>query len=227
MDGTETKQDVETSADNQGTSTSTPQTFTQEQVAKAISDALSNAGRDAKTFDTRKIDLDRRETSIKEAEAKWQKEQEDRDLAELEAVKDNPEELTLVQRKQKLANDIRTHNAEKAQFQGIIDACKELGINDAEDFKKVITESRSTKFVQTVSDVANKYNVDTEVLKTTAKELGLTDSAAIEKLASSLPKKNAVPAPDSGKTLGGTNISGLSPEAKIRYGMEHPEAKMN
>ena len=52
MDGTETKQDVETSADNQGTSNET-ETFTKEQVEKMVSDRLAQAGREAKSLETR------------------------------------------------------------------------------------------------------------------------------------------------------------------------------
>ena len=83
MDGTEVKQDIETSADNQGTSKET-ETFTKEQVEKMVSDRLAQAGREAKSLETRQADLDKREAQIKETMAQIQKAEEERELRELE-----------------------------------------------------------------------------------------------------------------------------------------------
>jgi len=229
MDGTDTKQDVKTSATNQETSNNTPQTFTQEQVnamvKKAAEDALSAAGRDAKTLEARKSEQERREQELKNWESKRAKDEEARELAELEAVKDKPEELPIVQRKQKLAADIKAFNLERDQAKPILDAIKTLGINDAEKLVERIRKAEVAEFEVTIFDVASKHNVDANVLKDKAGKLKLKEAVDIEELAASLPKKTVVPSPDSGKTLGGSDSSKLSPEEKYRLGREKEQKK--
>ena len=208
MDGTENKQGEQQtstseapSADQQGTPT-TPQTFTQEQVQKQVSDALARAGRVAKDLETRTADITAREARILKAE-------QERELAELEAVKDKPDELPIVQRRQKLAADIRTHNAE-VERRNLEWATREAEINEA----------KATRFEVTVITLAEKHGVSAEVLKAKAFELAITSAEGIAKLAEILPKKSILPVPDSGKSVGGEDTSKLSPEEKFRRGVE-------
>ena len=209
MDGTENKQGEQQtstseapSAAQQGTPNQAPQTFTQEQVQKQVSDALARAGRAAKDLETRTADITAREIRILKAE-------QERELAELEAVKDKPEELSIVQRRQKLAADIRTHNAEVERQRA------EWLSHEAE-----ITEAKATRFEVSVMSLAEKHGVSAEVLKAKAFELAITTAEGIAKLAEILPKKTIVPVPDSGKTTGGgEDLSKLSAMELITRGL--------
>jgi hypothetical protein len=216
MDGTEVKQDIETSADNQGTSEET-ETFTKEQVEKMVSDRLAQAGREAKSLETRQADLDKREAQIKETMAQIQKAEEERELRELEGLTEDP----------KVKQDLASYKKKLAeQKRALIQMEADLKTKEAQ-FNEKFEKATKTELELTISAVAKEQNVDLEVLKEKINKLGLKDKDSIVEIASVMQKKTPTPAPDSGKTLGGTNISGLSPEAKIRYGMEHPEAKMN
>ncbi len=211
MDGTGTKQDTEAtqnlptaSATEQGTST--PETFSEEQVVarelKAVSDYASRTGRVEET-------LIKREQIVKEAEARKAKEEQERELAELEKVKDKPEELSIIQRRQKLAGDIRAYNAEVEKFQA------EKALHTAE-----LAEAKTSRFEMAIAGIAEKNNVSTAILKEWSAKRGITDLGLIEDYASVMPKKTAVIVPDSGKNAGGgEDISRLSPRELISRGL--------
>jgi hypothetical protein len=211
MDGTGTKQDTgatqhlpTASATEQGTST--PKTFTEEQVVerelKAVSDYASRTGRAEET-------LIKREQTVKEFETRKAKEEQERELAALEAVKDKPEELSIVERRRKLAADIRAYNAEAEKFQA------EKALHTAE-----LAEAKTGRFEMAISGVAEKNNVSGNVLKDWAAKRGITDLGLIEDYASVMPKKTVVIIPDSGKNAGGgEDISRLSPRELISRGL--------
>ncbi len=196
MDGTETKQDAKQTSPSAAPSAAkqetpaTPKTFTESDVQKAVNDALAKAGREAKSIETARTEIAKREADIRKAE-------QDRELAELESVKDKPEELSIIQRKQKLAADIRAHNAEAEKKQ------QEWAAHEVE-----LAELKATKYEMSVFAVAEKNGVSADLLKAKATELGITDTAGVEKLAAIMPKKMAPPTTDSGKTMGG----GTTPE---------------
>jgi hypothetical protein len=194
-----------TSSTQQEASTSqTPKTFTESDIKKAVSDALAKAGREAKALETAKADIAKREADIRKAE-------QDRELAELEAVKDKPDELSILQRKQKLAADIRAHNAEVERQR------QEWDMHQAE-----LTELKAAKYELSINGVADKNGVSADLLKAKAIELGITDPAGIEKLAAIMPKKVAVPNVDSGKTMGGgVDTSNMSPRELITRGLKN------
>jgi len=201
LDETEGNQD-KTSEDPKGTSEQTPQTLTEEErTKKAVSDALSAAGRDAKT-------LDIREGKVKEALTKAEKLQADiKADAEKRAEQKYQEDLanagddTLARSKVELNRDLRLAREE-------LDNTKtKLGKRDEEltDARKVAAESTKERNAR---EIASKYEVD-------SKTLLLTDGSveAMEALAKTLSGKTATTLkPDSGKTIGG----GLSDEAFIK-----------
>ena len=184
-----------------------PQTFTPEQVQQQVSAALSRAGRETKALETARADIATREARLLKME-------QERKLAELEAVKDKPEELSIIQRRQKLAADIRTHNAEVEKRN------LEWATREAE-----VSEAKAIRFELALSGAAEKHGVSFEVRKAKAEKLGGTTPAGIEELAAFLPKKTIVPVPDSGKGTGGEDFSKLSPEEKFRRGMENEKKK--
>lgn len=197
----ETQNSPAASATKQETPAATP-TFTPEQVQQQISAALSKAGRASKNLETATAAIAAREAMIQKAE-------QERELAELEAVKDKPDELTILQRKQKLAQDIRAHNTERQAW------LVEKASHEAE-----INEAKATRFEVSVYTIAEKAGVSPESLKEKASEIGLTDVAAIEKLAALMPKKTPATVPDSGKTAGGgEDLSKLTPRELINRGL--------
>ena len=188
----------------------------QKAIEKAIHDDRMKEGRD-------RAALEKREQAVLAKEKANQEAERAKELDELEEVKDKPEELSLVQRKQKLAADIRNHNAQLSKYQPILEAIEELGITDAGEFKKVITESRATQFELAINQAATENNIDASILKDKVKDFGLKDESSIKKLAAVLPKKTAVPPVDTGNNVGGgTDIDKLSPEEKIEWGLKHP-----
>lgn len=128
---TTTKQDAlpakgqPSSGDNGGTSKESAETLTKDQVDKLVSDALAKAGRTAKDFEKKEAAI----KTEKEAIAKWQA---DREKEELDSVKDDPEALTLLQRKKavkeaeaKLATEREALDKEKAEHAEKLTAAEE------------------------------------------------------------------------------------------------------
>jgi len=213
MDGTGTKQDTgatQNSPAAPATAQETPtasQTFTPEQVQQQISAALSRAGRETKNLEIARADIAAREARLLKME-------QERELAELEAVKDKPEELSIIQRRQKLAADIRSHN-EEVEKRNLEWATRESEVNEA----------KAIRFELALNGAADKHGVSLEVLKAKAERLGVATPDGIEELAAVLPKKIIMPVPDSGKGTGGEDASKLSPEEKFRRGVEKEKKK--
>ena len=214
MDGTENKRDTgatqnlpAASANTQGTSEKA-QTFTRADIDKAVSDYASRTGRIEETMKRRQAELDAKEKAIQDAE-------QARELAELEAVKDKPEELSLVQRKQRLAGEIRTYMADKAAFAA-----------EKAEWQSQIAEAKAARFEAEVAGIAAKHQVDGELLKAWIGERRVSDLNLIEDRASLMPKKQATAAHiDSGKTAGGIDFSKLKPEEKFAMGVENERRK--
>jgi hypothetical protein len=171
-------------------------------IEKAIHDDRMKTGRESRAFETAMADITAREAKILKIE-------QENELAELEKVKDKPEELSIIQRRQKLAADIRVHNAEIERFQ------TEKAQHTAE-----LAEAKTGRFEMAISGIAEKNNVSVNVLKDWAAKRGITDLGLIEDYASVMPKKTVVITPDSGKNAGGgEDISRLSPRELISRGL--------
>ena len=192
-----------TASNGQEVSTSQqPQTFTEEQVSKRVSDALAKAGREAKTFEATRADIAAREAKLAEFEAK-------REEAEFDGIDATPQ--------QKL---------ELKAYKDRLRAEKQAYLKELEDFKKEkaewegqINEAKTTRFESSVTSIADKHNVSAEALKAKAAKLGITDLEAINELAEVMPKKAVVATPDSGKTTGGSITANMSPRELIAAGL--------
>ncbi len=168
-----------------------PQTFTEEQVTtatqKAVSDALAAAGRTAKTFEAR-------EQTIKVEKERVAQERKERDEAELESYKDDPEKLSATRERQK---------RREAEVK-LADSERELE-NERERNKEVQEASTARTKEQNAHEIATRLNVDKKTL------LKFTDGSkeVMEELANSLPPKGEkkVVTADSSKTSGAGTLT--------------------
>ena len=206
-DGLRLQTDVsQTSTGGKETSQAPP--FTQEDVDKAVSDALARGGRDAKTLTNLSFTLQAAQKQFDDEKTEWQKR---RDEEELDKVRDDPAALTAFQVQQKQREKERDLAQEKLKLEQ--DRAKH-----AEELKEVDIIKRT----QAAAEVAMRLGVEISPL------LEFTDGSveAMEKLAKHLPKTGeAKPSlkPDSNKGVGGMNFDKLSPQEKITYGLAHPK----
>ncbi len=214
MDGTEERKDTSQGGDSSSEQTETsetPQTYTKESEAKAIEDALSAAGRGAKTITDLKAEAKEiLETAqgvrvkVKEERDLWQNH---RDEADREAVKEDPAALKSVQERQRQARKA-TELTERTQ---------ELDAKEAKQ-KEKLEKADKIEAKARASEIATKHNVDAESLTK------FTDGSreAMEELAQKLPTLGEKKKPlktDSSTTEGG----GASPKtgkAKMRSGWD-------
>ena len=189
MDTDETKgtQDEKTSEETKGTSGKETPTFTDEQAqvmaTKAVSDALSAAGRTAKALEVREL-------AIKKTEENNERRLVEAREAELEANRDNPDELPKIQKRHR--EEVRQAKLDKRE--------QELEEREAKSSVALdkVTKAETKERAQIV---ATKHDVDVSTLEKH------TDGSleAMEDLAKSLPKKGEAKPPigtDSGKTTG-------------------------
>ncbi|KKN70398.1 hypothetical protein LCGC14_0430930 [marine sediment metagenome] len=211
--GQDSSQTGDSSTSEKG-STSTPETFTKEDRDKAVSDALSTAGRTAKDFESRKTVLDTREQAIKDSEARDIERQQARDIAELESAKDDPAQLTIIQQRQKLRTSQVEFNIKQREFE----AQKVQHEADKTQHQTEIEATRATRLETDIWAIAKKHEVDPAWLKS----LGVSDLKQLEEIAKGASTKKPF-TPDSGKTTGGTQMPESS-GAKIKAGFEelHP-----
>ena len=197
----------------QGTSEKTPETYTKEQVEKLVSDSLAKAGRDAKSLTVKESALKDAEKAI-EAErqriAKWQA---DREKEELEAVKDDPEALTLFQRKKalreadaKLAEERAAFEEEKATYAERLTAAEET------DREILIFEIAGEKIEpDKLKGLCDKINARTR------EEI----QAVVDAIAGEI-KPGLIIKPDSGATIGGGEQT-EEQRLKTRYPSMYPK----
>lgn len=143
-------------------STSKEPTVTKADMEKAVSDALSKAGRTAKDFE-------RREAEIKEKAArfeKWEREQAEREEAEASGKPDGLKEL---QRKRDLAKKEQEANAK------VEEANRRLAEVDEE-----LREGREAKQEITIWQIASDTGVDPVVLKERCAKYKLATKEDIE-----------------------------------------------
>lgn len=204
-----------------GTPKSQPKTHTEDEVKKQINDALREAGRDAKSLETKAAQLKQLGDSIeaeKERIAKWE---EGREKEEIEAAKDSPDALTLIQRRQSL----RKREAELAEKQAIFDTAKvehDAELQEARDVKREIAIwniAGEDLDPAKLKDLCDKFNAQTE-----EQIKAIADSIRPEKKAEDKSKSRFGPkAPlsikaDSSVTTG--VVPGDSPRDKVTRGLE-------
>lgn len=212
MDETEERKDTserDSSGEQKGTSTDT-KTHTAESEKKAVDDALSAAGRDAKTLSGKTAEADRiltdakkMQTDLKAEREQWQK---DRDIAEQESAGEDQDALKSVQERQRQ----RAKETELAQRKRELDE-KELKITEAQKEVAESTKERNAR------EIATRLNVDYESL------MKFTDGSkeAMEELAKQLSEKEAKPPlkTDSSTTIGGGEMP-ESAKDKMRAGFD-------
>ncbi len=180
-------------------------TIAKEATEKAVSDALSAAGRTDEV-------LKAREQAVKAAEEKAEERRKVRDAKELEDASE--EDRPLIQRKQSL------RTAEIAVKQ------REEAADRKEAANQVVVEAaRVTEFNTDVFNVATEHGIKADKLKELSADLGITSLNLLQKLAKSISSKEAF-RPDGGETLGGgEDTSNLSPREKIDKGNEEAKKK--
>ena len=214
MDGTKEGQDTsqggDTSVKPKETSEQTPEPYTKESEGKAVSDALSAAGRDAKSITDKTTKAEKLLLDAQGIMDKAREQQKKRDDQELEDAKDNPEQLSALQEKQK-------HRETKSELaktkQELSERDERLKLIDGE--KAEVTKESSAR------EIATRLDVDANSLVKLAK---LTDGSkeAIEEIAKSLPKKGEAKPPL--KLIPGATIGGGeghdSAKSKIKGGWD-------
>jgi hypothetical protein len=168
--------------ETQGTSTDKAKTYTKEEVDKAVSDALSAAGRDHKTLETRKADLDAQHEIVKAGLAKieeWERQQDAEELAE--AHKD-PVKMRAYQAKQ--VDKQRGKSLEERES-AVAKREQEQDRREAEHAGKVRAAEEVTLGMK-LYEIAAKYELNPEDLKKDMKDLNLTTEAQVEALAKRL-----------------------------------------
>ena len=170
-------------------------TFTQTDVdamvAKARSDALAAAGRDAKGLSETKKTVDAAVASAQQLLERAEARQAEIDQRELEAVRDDPDRFQLIKERQLI-------RAERAALE------KEKAIKASEDAKIIseLEEGRQTKRQMAINAIATEHGIDSEKLGDL-----IDDSMSIErvrKIALALPKVvRETSQSDKGETQGG------------------------
>jgi len=213
MDGTEERKDTSQTGDTSGETKETsqePQTLTGTQAKKMVDDALSAAGRDAKTLGqktseaTRILEQAQKATATLEVgRAKWV---EERNKQEREAAGDDIEAQKTVDVKQRQ----RAKDAELFAREATVKVSED---KHAEALKELVTSKKE----QNALEIANRFGVDAKSL------VKFTDGSpeAMEELAKALPKKEETKTltPDSGKTIGGGTLPD-SAKGKMRQGWD-------
>ena len=205
MDETEKKQDTsqkeDTSAETKGTSEKEPEPITKKDVEKAVSDALSAAGRDAKTITEKTAEAERILQNAKRIGDEAKERQKKRDEAAREAVRDDPDALKSLEEKQRQRDEAAKLVNERAE----LDADKESVKADKE-------QVRVQKRTQLAAEVAVEKGVNMDALIKLTQE---DSREAMEATAELLPKTGETKPPlktDSGTTTGGEK----SPEQKLK-----------
>jgi uncharacterized protein YdcH (DUF465 family) len=209
----------QTSPDGAGTtSTPAPATYSEEDVQKAVSDALAKAGRERKAIEDENATLKGRVSSfdINLAEIQQDRARLKATLEELGAK--DPDKAKVVQKINELDAQIKANKADREKLEA-------ERLQHGEMVKIAAERTRADN----IKEIAAKYEgSDAAILKELCDKAGIHDAARIKDIAATLWKKpvTAPPAikPDSGITSGsGIDISKLSPTEKIEYGLAHPK----
>ncbi len=201
----------------EGSTSSTPKTFTESDIQKAVSDALAKAGRERKSIEdenaTLKSQLATNQTLIKEAQDEIAKA---KSLAET-LSKDDPDKKKLLQLIADSEKELKDLKAQKTA----LETEKTIWGEDVKNAKEF-------KLSQTVSKVAADYEGGDEAkLKSLAGIANATTEEAIRKIADTLWTQKAQDTqqqnikPDPGTTNGGgTDYSKMTSSQLIAKGLE-------
>ena len=196
-----------TSSGNQGTSEE-PKLIPETEVEKLVSDRLAQVGRDAKSVEAQKSDIERREQALTD----WQR-QKDED--EQKAIKDNPELLDVFHQKKALRDREATFKKERLTFE------KEKLEHQIE-----IEGARKMQLEIDVFDIAKEYEGgDAAKLKSVCETFDAKTKEQIRKVAGTFwPKATATgkdttsqKGRDSGVTQGGTGEKTQEQSLDERY----------
>ena len=223
MDGTKEGQDSPPAGDSsdqiQGTST-VPETLTRDEAVKMRDDALSAAGRDAKTI-TEKSDeaqriLEAAQTTRTNIQAEQERWQDERNEAAREAVSQDPTALKSLNeriRQEKEASKLARERTELGDRE----------TKHKERLEKAEKSEGREAALKNAQTVATKHNVDAESL------IKFTNGSveAMEELALKLPKKGETKPPlktDTGGTIGGVQApESSSGKMKAFFETKHPQ----
>ncbi len=192
----------DSSGDAKGTSTLTEEQA-QARETKAVNDARSTDGRTAKDFEVREQRIKDNEATLIEERVKWRRE---RDEADIESVRDDPEKLTALQKKQKttadanaLADDRRTLDGDKTKHEASVQS----------DLEEIRVFNRT----KTASEVAVAKGVSMDSILKHAKD---DTREAMEAVAEDLPKNKEPLKVDSSRSSG-TGEKSEEQRLKTRY----------
>jgi len=205
MDGTENQGDTlqpgeggqSSPEDTQGTSTDKAKTYTEEDVNKAVNDALAQAGRDHKTLETRQAELDAQQESVKTGLAKIEEWERQQDAAELAEAQRDPAKMRAYQAKQVEKNRAKSLDEREA---ALAKREQESNRREAEHSEKVKAAQEVTMGMK-LYEIAARHNLNPEDLKKDMKDLNLTTEAQLETLAKRLSTTGQ--RPPEGETKGG------------------------
>lgn len=191
-------------------------TYTKESEEKAVSDALSVAGRDAKSITEKSAEVERILTAAQTTQANLQAEQErwqsGRDEADREAVRQDPEALKSLEERIKQRNEATKLAKERT------DLDTDKGKHQ-ESVKADLEQIRIFNRTQLAAEVAVAKGVSLDsILKLTKED----SRKAMEDTAELLPKSKEATAlkTDSGITIGGKSLKDLTPDEKIKEGVK-------
>lgn len=229
MDGTDelkgTLQEAGQSSKVQEGTSQTPATHSEEEMQKAVSDALAKQGREHKAEitlitserDTLKGQIETKDSELTDIaeERKGLKEQID------DLTSDDPEKFNLVKKERDLRERESTLKAEKRTLEA-----------DKLTQQATVKQASDTLREVAIWEIAAEFEGGDPVkLKELCDKFEVSSKEKIQAAAEAMwPKKPAPVTPpitsDSGLTSGGgTNIDSLNPEEKIRYGLTHPAKK--
>jgi hypothetical protein len=200
------------------TSTGATKTHTDADIQKAISDALAKAGREAKALEAREQKLKDIETREKALIQQEEAAQKARDEAELTAILDDPDKLSVYQYRKKVKEAEEVLKTEKAKFEA-----------EKASHQEELTFARKVKRSTVMGEIAGEFkDSDPEELEKMADTLGIgSEPEKIRALASvkwakldTKTEETSEVKPDSGVTNGGNDTSKLSAEEKFNRGLE-------
>ncbi len=163
----------------------------------AVHAAKSETGRAVKK-------LEAREAAVKVEEERIAEARKQSDAKELEAAKDDPELQSVIQRKQAVkAREIAA------------DAKEKENTRKAAEHEAELEESRATRMEFGLKAIADEFKVDIEKLQKDGEAHVIVDLKQYRVLAKSISVAEPF-TPYSGGTIGGSDLSGLTPQARAK-----------
>jgi hypothetical protein len=202
-------------------------TYTEEELQKAKSDALAAAGRDAKSLSEKEAALTAERGAIEAEKTKIADWEREREQAELDEARRDPDKLAAWQKKQTQ----KTRDAEFAKReQDVKKREQDLARREAEQ-EATVRATQEAQLGMKVYEIAAKYDLNPEELRKDMKDLNLTTLEQLEKYAKRMSTTGERPpggesakvttAPITVPTSGGARKDYTS----IKFGTNAPSAK--